>query len=326
MHADECAAAIALGKRLALIKSKAERGGVQAESVIRLDRLGDEVRSLAFFARVFILAEIRERPAVKLSFFDTGQIIGHEIVAEQIALVDNRPKSFGLGLPVHTDGIAQAVGKYPHAAAIGIDLQNAGAALVFFPDVFLIDVGCGADGDVQFLARWIGEQVARVVAVDRQVENLFAFAIDFGLASSVRIANDAVGCCRRKTNCPKPSCRAACLARSERSHGYPALPSPLVSLKSVIRFADLSGRSARPGHSRVASTTKISPLGKTYAWRGLSKFSANKAHFEPRRWRRHLTFRPADHFRCVARRWRGKRRGQGEFVSRPGARREGDFS
>ena len=59
------------------------------------------------------------------------------------------------------------------------------------------------------------------------------------------------------------------------------LPSPLVSLKSVIRFADLSGRSARPGHSRVASTTKISPLGKTYAWRGLSKFSANKLTSNP---------------------------------------------
>ena len=41
------------------------------------------------------------------------------------------------------------------------------------------------------------------------------------------------------------------------------LPSLLVSRNSVIRLADFSGRSARPGHSRMVSTTRTSPLGKT---------------------------------------------------------------
>ena len=78
-----------------------------AESVIRFDRFGDEIRSLAFFARVFDLAEVRIRPAVESAVFNARQIIRNQIVAEQIALIDDRPQSLGWRLPIHADGVAQ---------------------------------------------------------------------------------------------------------------------------------------------------------------------------------------------------------------------------
>ena len=156
---------------------------MRAQGVVGLDRFGDEIGALAFFARVFDRAKVRIGPAVKRAVFDTGEIVRDEIVAEQVAFIDDGPESLGSGFPIHADGIAQPSGKYPHAAAVGIDFDNARAPLIFFPSVFFVDVGCRADGDINFLARRIGAERARVMAAGRQIENLFAFAVDLRLAA-----------------------------------------------------------------------------------------------------------------------------------------------
>ena len=80
MHADESAAMITLRQSLAAIKSQPQRGDVRADGVVRFDRLGDEVRPLAFLARIFVLAEVRERPAVERPFAHARQIIRYQVI------------------------------------------------------------------------------------------------------------------------------------------------------------------------------------------------------------------------------------------------------
>ena len=73
MHADEGAALVALGKSLAAIESEPECCDVRAHCVVGLDRFGYEIGALAFFAGIFILAEVGEGPTVETAFLDTGQ-------------------------------------------------------------------------------------------------------------------------------------------------------------------------------------------------------------------------------------------------------------
>ena len=192
MHADERAAVVAIWKGPPLIKGQTEGGDMGAESVVRFDRFSDEIRPLAFLARILDLAKIGKWPTVKSSFLNAREIIRDEIVAEQIALVDDRPKGFGLRFPIHSDGVAQSIGENSHTAAVGIDLQNPRTTLIFFPSIFFIDVRRGANGDVNLLAPRIGDQIAGIVAVRGKVENFFTFPFDFSLPGAVGLTNDAV--------------------------------------------------------------------------------------------------------------------------------------
>src|SRR5690242_16877366 len=172
VHADKGAATVPFGKSFATVKSQTERRDMGSQSIIGLDRFGDQIGPLAFLTRVFMLAEIGKWPTVKSSLFYARKIVRDEIVAEQIALIDDRPEGFGLRFPIHADGVAQSVGKNSHTAAVGVDLQNSRPALILFPSIFFVDVRRGADRNVNLVTRWIGDQIAGVMAVDGQVENL----------------------------------------------------------------------------------------------------------------------------------------------------------
>src|SRR5499433_3734673 len=91
MHADESAALVALRKSFAAIESEPQSSHMGANSVVGFDRFGYEIGPLAFFPRVFMLAKVRKRPAVETAFLDAGQIVGDQIVAQEIALIDDCP-------------------------------------------------------------------------------------------------------------------------------------------------------------------------------------------------------------------------------------------
>ncbi len=142
---------------------------MRAEGVVRLDRLGHEVRPLPFLARVFILSEVRVRPAVECPLPYAGQKVGDQLVSQVVALVDDRPQDIGLRFPIHTNGIAQAAGKNTHPAAVGVRLQNRCAPRVFGVQPVFIHVAPGADADVELAAGGIRDDVARVMAAIGQI-------------------------------------------------------------------------------------------------------------------------------------------------------------
>ena len=82
---------IACRKRLAFIERETERRDVGAESIVGLDGFGYQVRTLAFFSWIFILAKVGIRPAVKRAVPDTSKIIGYQFVSQHVAFVDHGP-------------------------------------------------------------------------------------------------------------------------------------------------------------------------------------------------------------------------------------------
>ena len=95
-----------------------------------------QVGALVFAAGVFIRAEVRVGPAVEAAFFHAREVVGHQLVAQLVALVYGRPQRAGAGVVGQPDRVAQAAGTYFLARAIGINFENIGAALLVFGAVF----------------------------------------------------------------------------------------------------------------------------------------------------------------------------------------------
>src|SRR5204863_6121665 len=100
---------------------------------------------LAAPARLFVRADVGVRPAVESAGADVGSVIGNELVAEAVALVDDGPERAARRLPGHPDRIAQSRGEDSLTAAIGIHLQDGRAARILAG----VDVRRGADTHVQ---------------------------------------------------------------------------------------------------------------------------------------------------------------------------------
>ncbi|MNC77608.1 hypothetical protein D3C75_1295990 [compost metagenome] len=62
-----------------------------ADGIVRLEGFGDKVRILRFDANIDVLAVIAERPAVEGAILHRGDVIGHQVAADVIALVDGGP-------------------------------------------------------------------------------------------------------------------------------------------------------------------------------------------------------------------------------------------
>jgi hypothetical protein len=73
-----------------------------------------------------MLPVIAVRPAIKAALADRGQIVGDEIVAELVALVDYGPEDVAAGVEGEAVGIAQAAGEDAGRARLGVDLQDRG--------------------------------------------------------------------------------------------------------------------------------------------------------------------------------------------------------
>src|SRR3954468_7008589 len=110
MLAGECAVHIAVRQRAVPgpIEREPERCGVRPERVVGDDRLRDEIRARRLYAIVDVRTEVAVRPAVESAVVNGGQKVRHEIVAEQVALIDNGPELTRLRLPGETVRIAQA--------------------------------------------------------------------------------------------------------------------------------------------------------------------------------------------------------------------------
>jgi hypothetical protein len=70
-----------------------------AEGVIGIDRFGHQVWPQRGDPRIHMLTIIAEGPTIKPALLYRSEVVGHKISAEFVALVDNRPKHAGFGLP-----------------------------------------------------------------------------------------------------------------------------------------------------------------------------------------------------------------------------------
>src|SRR4030095_2559259 len=123
-----------------------------------------------------------------------------------------------------------------------------------------------ASRNVDLAAGAIGDQVARVVPAGWQVENFLPLALDFCLASAVEEAYDSIG-----VRHVEPVAHEQHAVGHIESGQENFTDIRLAVFIGISEQSDLIPRFLRPmcppgpGHSRVASTTNMSPLGKTYA-------------------------------------------------------------
>src|SRR5207237_10074339 len=92
-----------------------------------------EIGPLARMPGVFIAADIKPRPSIERIFADPGHVVGHQIVAEAVALVGGAPRRAALRLDGEADAIADAACEYLLVFAIGIKGQNCRAIGFLIP-------------------------------------------------------------------------------------------------------------------------------------------------------------------------------------------------
>src|SRR5258706_15532727 len=95
-------------------------------------------------ARFGVRTEVGVGPAVDHAGLHVRHVVGDEILAEAVALVDGGPECTGGRLPRHAHRIAQAGGEDALAATVRIELQDGRAPRVFAG----VDVRGRADADV----------------------------------------------------------------------------------------------------------------------------------------------------------------------------------
>ena len=123
-------------------------------------------------AGILVMAQVIPGPAVESSFFDAGDVIRHQIVAQAVALVGGNPQIARGIIHGHDRAVANAGRELAGwLAAFGVRHQNVsavafgtpgGATAIFrFPKTYLIgsflfhvfrDVGAGADRNKHALA------------------------------------------------------------------------------------------------------------------------------------------------------------------------------
>src|SRR5581483_8855749 len=72
-------------------------------------------------ARILVRSEVRIRPTVKRSLANVREVIGHEVVAEAVALLDRCPQLIGSGIEAQAHGIPRSRGDDLVAGAVGLN-------------------------------------------------------------------------------------------------------------------------------------------------------------------------------------------------------------
>src|SRR5690606_7762502 len=136
---------------------------VRAQRVVRLDRRGDFIGILRADTVVHILAPVAIRPAVEGAFLDGRKVVGHQVAADLVAFVHDRPQLARARLYGQCRGVAQPGGVGLVFAGAGVDAPYAGAA-GFRGHAAFGDVAVGPDADIQILpVRACGQRLGPVV-------------------------------------------------------------------------------------------------------------------------------------------------------------------
>src|SRR5690606_1531711 len=125
--ADEGAVGPGLGHGLIVGEGKPEGRDVARKRIVGLYGDLDQIRARRVDAFVDVLAEIAPGPTVEAAVLYRGQIVGHKVRAEFVALVDDGPELTGLRVDVQSVRIAQPRSEDAGHAGFTVDLPDRGA-------------------------------------------------------------------------------------------------------------------------------------------------------------------------------------------------------
>ena len=94
---------------------------------VRHGRAAGEIGPLAVVPRIVVIADIAPGPAVEGARADPCGVVGRQIVAEHVALVDDAPQLVGRRPNGHPRAIAQARRIDAFVAPVGIEGEHIGA-------------------------------------------------------------------------------------------------------------------------------------------------------------------------------------------------------
>ena len=136
-------------------------------------------------ARILVAAGVIPGPPVESAFFYRRHVVGHEVIAERIALVDGAPQVAGLRIDPETAArVADARCVHLHELAVRRVLENRGAVEFGRLLIRVVDVRGGADADEHLLTVFRKDHVARPVSTAlRKI-----FDDDLGSAASFQVA------------------------------------------------------------------------------------------------------------------------------------------
>src|SRR6185503_16257030 len=104
---------------------------------------------LALVLGIVIAADVKPGPAVKAAALDVGDVIGNQVVAVGITLINRGPQLAGVRMDGQTDRVTNSRSVDPDELALGRVFQNVGAT--GFPVVVIV-VGGRADRQQQAFA------------------------------------------------------------------------------------------------------------------------------------------------------------------------------
>ena len=168
---------------------------MRAQCIVGHDGLGHQVGALGLDARVDVAAVPAVRPAIEAALLHRGQVVGHQVAAEFVAFVDDRPERAAHRLPGHAVGVAQARREQSHRTAGAVDFPDGRAAFLGRHAV-LGHIAVGAHGGVELAAVEAGDQRLGPVVVQRtarQVGQLAATGGNAQIALVVGVLPNRIG-------------------------------------------------------------------------------------------------------------------------------------
>ncbi len=167
---------------------------MRAQRIVGTQCLRHQIGPGRLHAFIHMLAVVAVRPAVKRAVFYRSQVVGHQIAANLVALIDHRPQGACAGRPTQAVRVAQARRKDAVSARDAVDLPDRGAAGFRFHAAFA-DVAVGAHRDIQLAAVRTCNDVFRPVVIDRparQVEQFCRCRGNAGLAGLIGKADHGI--------------------------------------------------------------------------------------------------------------------------------------
>ena len=144
---------------------------MRTQCVLGHEGAGHELGALRLHALVDVGAEITVWPPVETAVANRREVVGHEIAADLVAFVDDRPQHARDRLPGKTVRVAEPACEEARSAGRTVDLQDRGAVLLLVHPV-LRDVAVRADGDIQPRAVGARDHVLGPVMVARAARQL----------------------------------------------------------------------------------------------------------------------------------------------------------
>src|SRR4029078_12018936 len=118
------------GELLAVVEQHLQRGAVRLQQHVGNDGRRLQLGVLARVPRIGIAADVVPGPAVKPALLDWGDVVGDQVVAQLVALVDGHPLLARVRMHGDADGVADARREHAPPATVGRELEHGGAVLL----------------------------------------------------------------------------------------------------------------------------------------------------------------------------------------------------